>query len=220
MGIAAAVLGASVCMTDVGETQVDLLRRNLALNQELARARGQQLDLAVEELWWGADPPGAARPPFDLVVLCDCLFIAVRDSLQDALLSTLRQVCGPDTVLLIAFEERVVVKERALLEAIEGDFALSWVPRAELDTRDVDGAAGRRRGEWPMQRAPARVAPLSMARGRHYFSLAFGTGAAGGADAGEASDSDSDSDGDTGLAALFHQPSPLRVAVGRRLRAP
>lgn len=222
VGITAAVLGAQVCVTDVGETQLDLLRRNTALNQELARARGERLDLAVEELWWGSAPTGAARPPFDVVVLCDCLFIAVRDSLQDALLRTLRQVCGPDTVLLVAFEERVVAKEHALLRDMEREFALAWVPRAELDTRDVDaGVVGRTAASGGGASPGHRTAPW----GGHRFSRTRGAEVGGSADAGEApaadsdSDSDSDSDGDTGLAALFHQPSPLRVAFGRRVCA-
>ena len=113
VGITCACLGASVVMSDVGDVGRRLLQMNIDANAERI-ARGGGRCAAYSYCWGdealgadheqGASAEGATRAaaghgfvqhaPFPLVLCVDCVFIALRDSIQTALLQSLVFLCG------------------------------------------------------------------------------------------------------------------------------
>ena len=82
--------------------------------------------------------PGFA-PGFDLVLISDCLFIAVRDHIFPQLRSAMVTACTPPadsegTLLLFAYEERLTQEEHAFLEDLETTPAASADAEGEVQT--------------------------------------------------------------------------------------
>jgi predicted nicotinamide N-methyase len=108
-GIAAALRGAAVTLTDIAGV-LPRLRRNVEVNRHLlAEAEGGAATLDVAELDWTrlagalADPAATVRAPYDVILLADCVYQAdIVEPLVDALIA----LSGPKTVILCALRCR------------------------------------------------------------------------------------------------------------------
>lgn len=102
VGLAAAAFGAaSVVLTDQAE-MLDLMRRNIALNPSSANVR------AVELVWGGTALPVGIEPPFDLVLVSECVNPLYGWGSFEALAETISQLCSANTICLLSHEERGV----------------------------------------------------------------------------------------------------------------
>ena len=132
VGIACAAHGASVTLTDVGATQLQLLRDNAALNSVLD-------SVSILEFGWG-DDVGKLGAGFDLVVASDLLFIAIREDLTSQLTACLASLAASGATVLFVYEERLLDEERAFVEALGAvdGVHVRELAEAELDLRDVE----------------------------------------------------------------------------------
>ena len=71
-------------------------------------------------LYWGAEPCAAlrARAPFDAVIACDLVFIALRDGRARELAWTLRRLAAQYAPVLCVWEERRIADEDAFVRAL------------------------------------------------------------------------------------------------------
>mmetsp|Transcript_51029 Transcript_51029/g.119730 ORF Transcript_51029/g.119730 Transcript_51029/m.119730 type:complete len:216 (+) Transcript_51029:2-649(+) len=97
-GLVAASLGAEVSLTDM-EISVPLLQRNIDANQELLGGRCK-----AEELDWGKTPTSGFSPPLDVVLAADVVY---EPAVVPRFVECLSELCGPQTLCLLAFFERV-----------------------------------------------------------------------------------------------------------------
>ncbi|XP_042884059.1 protein-lysine methyltransferase METTL21D-like [Penaeus japonicus] len=98
VGLAAAIMGASkVTITDLPEF-LSLMEKNITEN-------GERLGCPVEarELSWGNEEQIRGFHEPDVVLVADCIYY--EQSLEP-LVSTLHKLCGPDTTVLLSYEER------------------------------------------------------------------------------------------------------------------
>lgn len=160
-----AKLGAEHVLATEVEECTALTRRNVHLN-------ALEDAVTVVSYYWGALPcpvlslPASAgvsevattqRQPCSVVFFTDLLYIAIRDSLEDELLETLRYVCCRDddgqpspgiksTRALFAFEERALDEEAAFMARIaEGNEGLCC---EEIDSEHFDLSVIQPEGEF------------------------------------------------------------------------
>jgi len=117
VGLAAARLGASVLLTDIGKKQIETLRANVSLNGF------DETQVAAQELAWGdnsaLEQATSSYGPFNLVFACDLVYIGCRDDIMEPLADTLLRTISGGATLLLCFESRQPLAERALLETLE-----------------------------------------------------------------------------------------------------
>jgi len=135
VALACSVLGASrVVATEVSDC-IDLVEANLILNN--TKDEGQSCDISVLEYLWGQD--NLPLEDFDFAIICDAVFIAIRDNLESELLHTMEQLCSTGRILLVAFEVRLVDAEEAFLESLRKLVVVSEVNNEELNFSDLRG---------------------------------------------------------------------------------
>ena len=140
VAVACAAAGARVLATDIPD-QLPQLER------VVARA-GQSGRVTCAPLWWGA-PASELRPPwvaaddsggsggavagdwFDVALVSDILYIALRDGRTAELAETLRAAVAASAACLFSFEERLPDEEQAFMTALGAD----------VDARELTGAA-------------------------------------------------------------------------------
>eukprot|EP01052_Picozoa_sp_SAG31_P008535 SAG31_NODE_433_length_15750_cov_6.132579_12_plen_321_part_00 len=137
-------LDVEVVLSEMPNSSLDQLASNVAtVNKQMVAMFGDRYRPAraapftwgepSAELWLDSndrtgsaamDSPQVCQPNFDIVLVSDCLFIAVRDTLYTQLLGAMEYACSPPqldkqsdqgTLLLFAYEERCVMEERAFL---------------------------------------------------------------------------------------------------------
>ena len=102
-GLACAMLGARVLLTDI--EYLDLARANARDNGFVCSSStddDERSPVRVREYAWGSDA-SALRPPFDAIVVADCLY---NPAVYDAILRSLEQLADAHTVIYLAFEKR------------------------------------------------------------------------------------------------------------------
>ena len=140
VALAMAALGASSVIATEVEACVQLTRRNVAANLDAApssagghfASRVHVREYAWGDAAWPSGPTGA--PGIDVAVVCDSLFIAIRDGVEDLLMETLRESVGRASVVVFAYEERVCEKENAFMDRLKERVAhAEEVPAEDLD---------------------------------------------------------------------------------------
>ena len=109
VALAAAAAGARVVACETA-AQLPLLRANAAAGAG---------DLRTAQMYWGEEPDESilSAGPFDLILACDLIFIALRDGCQRELAWTLRRLAACAPVALI-WEERRIADEDAFVRAL------------------------------------------------------------------------------------------------------
>eukprot|EP01018_Ginkgo_biloba_P000546 Gb_17486 [translate_table: standard] len=118
-GLAAAVLGADVVLTDI-QALVPGLQRNVDENGLGEKAK-------VETLVWG-DDCSMLSPPVDFILISDLLYDATA---MPALCHTLKELSNENTEILVACEIRFGISDCLEMIKAEG-FILSKVPQHHL----------------------------------------------------------------------------------------
>jgi predicted nicotinamide N-methyase len=138
VGVVAAYCGARVVLTDQ-DFACGLLRHNAkkAATAEV-KVRGK---LSVATLGWGEAKQTSALQTVlvekgcisgfpDVLVVSDCF---VWPALHAPLIESILSLCGPDTELWIAYEERNKSKEGGFFTRIREEFDVTSVPFADMD---------------------------------------------------------------------------------------
>jgi hypothetical protein len=167
LGLACAVVAAKhgldveVVLTEMPSSSLDQLEQNVAAANAACSAElgPAYRPASVAPFTWGEDPASSAAfvGEFDVVLVSDCLFIAVRDGIFAELRSALLGACtapcssyadgdsgdagggtqGKGSLLLFAYEERLTTEERGFLDTLSGGtdrcFTLDEVDEADMD---------------------------------------------------------------------------------------
>lgn len=176
VALGCSALGAKrVVATEIGPC-VDLTRKNVLLNRQLVddnnnNKMGNEHTSAagcwanrvlVEEYAWG-DPLPTSILESEILIICDALFISIRDGLQEQLLETIKNaLVEQDTVaesgkedsykgssihescrrtVLFVYEERICNAEQAFLcqlQGLENDFGEPLLDCFEVPEADLD----------------------------------------------------------------------------------
>ena len=94
--------------------------------------------ICVKECNWGEKIIDEAiiNVEYDLIILSDLVFIAVRDSIMDEFINTILQIVkSPKTKMLLIYEERILEGEEEFLNILKRYFTLKMI---ELDTELLD----------------------------------------------------------------------------------
>jgi predicted nicotinamide N-methyase len=129
--LAAAYIGAtSVVATEIPSCSA-LTRVNVDCNPNVKDI------IKVKDYLWGEDV--CPIQGCDLVLACDLLFIAVRDSIYELLHKSLVDICHANEKLLFAYEERIVNKEQAFMVNLAKELNVEAIPHAHIEvTNDGD----------------------------------------------------------------------------------
>ncbi|GMH40558.1 hypothetical protein BSKO_08462 [Bryopsis sp. KO-2023] len=119
VGLAAALLGANVILTDLPR-MMDLLQRNIEGNSQESQVRALPLT-------WGQDLSGL-EAPFDFVLASDVVYN--RHDFHK-LASTLESLSGPNTKIVMSHEHREGMHE--FFEILRQQGSVREVPLEELD---------------------------------------------------------------------------------------
>ena len=152
LGLACAVCGAEhglqvdVVLTEMPSPSLTQLESNAAAaNEQLGALLGAAYrPVQVVPFTWGEQPTGAVADcfalGFDVVLVSDCLFIAVRDDIYLLLRDAMTTTCtsgartgDEGSLMLFAYEERLTEEEHAFLADVDGVFPSDEVPEDELD---------------------------------------------------------------------------------------
>jgi len=138
-GMAFALLGADVVLTDTTDPVMNLLRRNAEQNMTPASLRLKEaswaLDIAgkvsVAELDW-TQPAHFSRlaPPFDYVIATDCVY---SETAVPHFLSAVLAMTGKRTSVVICNEFRSKTVHDTFMAAFSGCFAIRKVPLSRMD---------------------------------------------------------------------------------------
>lgn len=85
--------------------------------------------MQVVEYCWGT-PLDRLKPPYDYVVACDCVYV---ERLVEALVSSMVNVSGSKTTVLVASEKREEITYAKFRERLGHDFAVRQAPRRHMD---------------------------------------------------------------------------------------
>ena len=151
LGVAVALLDRAtrVTITEFGASQLDLIRANCEANG--IRCAGDNPRVEVAEAPFGDADACAAllrgRKPFDVILVSDVLYIALRDGLERELLESLVQLlrgagtCGAPagtvTELLFAFKIRLPPRERVWLAQMRAAIESIGGAVEEVDVEDA-----------------------------------------------------------------------------------
>ncbi|KAJ4781495.1 Methyltransferase-like protein [Rhynchospora pubera] len=121
-GIVAALLGADVVLTDLPD-RLKLLKKNVDENIGDGPPR---CSARVDELTWGDDIDSALVEPShpNFVIGSDVIY---NEEAVNDLLTTLKQLCGPHTTILLAGELRNDVVLECFLEAAMEEFTIGCI---------------------------------------------------------------------------------------------
>lgn len=102
-GLACSVLfqGSTLILSDM-EVLVPLLQRNLQSNKERLGSKLNE-NTTVQEFTWGNKPVLNPPPPYDYIIVSDCVWPKVDNSL---LVAALREVTDLNTLIILVFEFR------------------------------------------------------------------------------------------------------------------
>jgi predicted nicotinamide N-methyase len=119
IAIGAAVAGAHAVATDIGD-QMTLLQQNITESLPVVEAAGCGGSICARTMYWGEDLALACADsvPFDVSVISDVLFIAIRDGLCDKLAATLINLTKHSHCVLFGFEERLIKEEQEFMESL------------------------------------------------------------------------------------------------------
>ncbi|KAJ3157230.1 hypothetical protein HDU89_002642 [Geranomyces variabilis] len=139
VGLVVAALGAgtsaSVTLTDTPNALL-LLKHNVNHLAKMLEAQGHARPaLSSAPLIWGSERDTAdlksSHPQLPThVLLSDCLYVP---SLYPALLKTLDTVCGPETLVWIAYEKRDFPAEMEFWKSFGERFRFSYIREADQD---------------------------------------------------------------------------------------
>ncbi|KAJ4459965.1 putative Lysine methyltransferase [Paratrimastix pyriformis] len=128
-GFAAAHCGVGrVVCTDL-PVLLPLIRENIALNQSLLG--GRVVEAAYD---WAMEPPSevAQHGPFDVVLVCECVYHAVPELLLvKAILALTRPAGGKQPVVLMAYEHRSEHIRRRFFDLFTRHFYIHCIPHED-----------------------------------------------------------------------------------------
>ena len=152
VALGCAALGAkSVVATEV-ESCLNLPNQNVELNccccrkyvKEKSEEKCWACHVDVQEYKLGGFREDKNKTPaingksnFDLAIICDLLFISIRDEFEKALKNEIIRWCKAGTEVLFAYEERVCNKEEdffAQFTTLEDELTLEEIPSSEIET--------------------------------------------------------------------------------------
>jgi predicted nicotinamide N-methyase len=138
-GMAFALLGAEVTLTDITDSVLTLLRRNVENNitptalrlKDAAWAADCVGKVRVEELDWGRkEHYSSVSPPFDYVIAADCVYSEVAVPL---FLATVLAMVGPLGVVIVCNEFRSQTVHDLFVESFSQHFSIRKVSMARMD---------------------------------------------------------------------------------------
>ncbi|KND01015.1 uncharacterized protein SPPG_04107 [Spizellomyces punctatus DAOM BR117] len=130
VGMAAAVLGANVVVTDVDDV-LPALKKVIALNEHIIASDKAESELSgkgriegVCNLDWTqrSNVISMLQPPFDLILAADVVWLY---DLIEPLVATIAELSSPNTTTLLAYQSRALRADRQLFSALE-NHRLSW----------------------------------------------------------------------------------------------
>ena len=133
LGIACALRGGECIVSEVGPAQLEAINKNARYNLVENKVRALEFP-------WGAQSTVSKLGNLDLVLASDLLYIAIRDNLEEELLSTLLTLVnapGSPTVVF-AFEVRLPHREDAFMKQLEKCIVVKLHPRHDVDVSDIN----------------------------------------------------------------------------------
>ncbi|XP_064652156.1 protein N-lysine methyltransferase METTL21D-like [Lineus longissimus] len=122
VGLQASTLGASVTITDL-EDFIPLMKMNIETNKDLVCG-----SVVAKTLKWGQDVTDFGTP--DVLLLADCIYYG--ESLEP-LVSTIKDLSGPETIVLCCYEERTTGNkpelEKKFFQLIREHFDVDEIPQ-------------------------------------------------------------------------------------------
>lgn len=138
-GMAFALLGADVTFTDITDSVLTLLRRNVENNitpvalrlKDAAWAADCVGKVRVEELDWGRKEHYASvSPPFDYVIAADCVY---SETAVSQFLTTVLAMVGSSGVVIVCNEFRSQTVHDLFIESFSEHFSVRKVSMARMD---------------------------------------------------------------------------------------
>lgn len=138
-GMAFALLGADVVLTDTTDPVMALLRRNAETNftpaalklKDAAWALGIAGTVTVQELdWANTDHYEALHPPFDYVIAADCVY---NETAVPHFLNTVLAMVGHRTTVAICNEFRSQSVHDIFMAEFSRHFTVKKVPMSRMD---------------------------------------------------------------------------------------
>ena len=133
-----AALDAKQVVATECKTCMKILEKNIEFNIEDDSNWLTTDKICVKECNWGEKIIDEAiiNVEYDLIILSDLVFIAVRDSIMDEFINTILQIVkSPKTKMLLIYEERILEGEEEFLNILKRYFTLKMI---ELDTELLD----------------------------------------------------------------------------------
>ena len=111
----------AVCLASLSSTSVVATETKdcTALTQQNVNLNKVDDKTTVHEYYWGKSHPNPCLA-CSLVTFCDLLYIAIRDSLEEELEQTIRELCTNNTcTLYFAFEQRLGEEEDSFMARLQ-----------------------------------------------------------------------------------------------------
>jgi predicted nicotinamide N-methyase len=146
-----AALGAKLVTATECKTCIRILEKNIEFNIADETKWLTKDQIVVKQCNWGENivDESLKNTMYDLIVLSDLVFIAVRDSIMNEFINTIIQLAKPQTQMLLIYEERILQGEAEFLDKLKEYFdfkifeldseLLEWL---ESTTDDDDGGMG------------------------------------------------------------------------------
>ncbi|KAG6552214.1 hypothetical protein Mapa_006062 [Marchantia paleacea] len=140
-GLGAALLGLNVVLTDI-QAVMGALKRNVKRNvaaTSLANAgksgcRAGKVKTA-QLLWGNAKQTAAVKPPFDVVIAADVVYV---DSIVMPLINALSDVSNAETCILLAYQLRDPDAHALFWRLLPDYFVIRKIDRSEFDPEDAN----------------------------------------------------------------------------------
>ena len=142
VSIGAASAGAIVTATDI-PSQIPLLQSNVDAATDLIASTSTGGSIRVASLLWGTDAAslrGPGEPAWDIGLLSDVLFIALRDGLQAELTATLTNLVLHCNAVMFGFEERLIADETEFMVGLQ----------SLLNVQEYEWVEAKKEGMWPL----------------------------------------------------------------------
>lgn len=128
-GLGLALLGCNVTLTDI-QPVMPALKRNVKKNVAATSLGGKAGKVRIAQLYWGNEKQvEALKPPFDLVVATDVVYL--EDTVKP-LLATMSALAGPETVVVLGYQMRSPEAHELFWRCCPDQFSVTQVPRDEL----------------------------------------------------------------------------------------